>query len=323
MKLFKKLVTILGLLCIFSCTNMVYATEADISQIAKDDDISNDSDESLEESSETEDKINEFAKYTEIGMKDENDNTLVYIDNNRHIFYDIEYDLYYDENGTVDKKDLYDLGILTDEREVAETLADAKEIQLNLSTDFANFNVEDSTLYDIYVVVTGEPRYVNEEELTKEYANILLSRTNDFTANTTINVTDKKFIMTAYVVNDEVNAYRVSIDEEEYGYKEFDSTSDTYEIKLHVMVPEGAITDTNLAPTLSETDKKYIDGSYGESRREELKESLRQEENPEQPREPAEIETNILGIIVLSSIIGFIAIAGIGIYLWRKKIEED
>ena len=256
-------------------------------------------------------------------MVDENGNTLVFINSDRHIFYDETYDLYYDENGTVSREEVAKLGIIADEGTIVETLPEAKTVQLNISVDFDNFEVNESTLYDIYVMVTGEPRYVNEEELTEEYANILLSRSNNFTASTTIDVTDKIFIMTAYVGNDEVNAYRLSIDEEEYGYKEFDSTMDMYDVELHVTLPEESITDTNLAPSLSDTDKKYIDGSYGESRRAEIKESLEQESNPEQSVKPEEKETNMAGIIILISIIAIISVAGIGIYLWRKKIEED
>lgn len=324
MKQYKKIVPVIGLICILSCINISYATEIDALQVTKEESPSNDSTKSLEGANENEDNRLEdtFAEYTEIGMEDENGNTLVFINVDRHIFYDETYDLYYDENGTISREEAARLGIIADEGSIVETLPEAKPIQLNISVDFDNFNVEESTLYDIHVMVTGEPRYVNEEELTEEYADILLTRANDFTASTTINATDKIFIMTAYVLNDEINAYRLSIEEEEYGYKEFDSTVDMYDVKLHVTLPEGSITDTNLAPTLSETDKKYIDGSYGESRREEIKESLEQESDPEQPIKP-EKETNIVAGIVLISIAVIIAIAGIGIYLWRRKIEED
>ena len=321
MKQYKKIVPVIGLMFMLSCANISYATEIDASQITNEVSTSNDSTESLEESFGVNNNPDDiFSNYTEIGMVDENGNTLVFIDSDRHIFYDEKYDLYYDENGTVSREEVAKLGIIADEGTIVETLPEAKAVQLNISVDFDNFEVNESTLYDIYVMVTGEPRYVNEEELTEEYANILLSRSNNFTASTTIDVTDKIFIMTAYVGNDEVNAYRLSIDEEEYGYKEFDSTMDMYDVELHVTLPEESITDTNLAPSLSDTDKKYIDGSYGESRRAEIKESLEQESNPEQPVKPEEKETNMAGIIILISIITIISVAGIGIYLWRKKL---
>lgn len=324
MKQYKKIVPVIGLMFMLSCANISYATEIDASQITNEVSTSNDSTESLEESFGVNNNPDDiFSNYTEIGMVDENGNTLVFINGDRHIFFDETYDLYYDENGTVSKEEVAKLGIIADEGTIVETLPEAKAVRLNISVDFDNFEVNESTLYDIYVMVTGEPRYVNEEELTEEYANILLSRSNNFTASTTIDVTDKIFIMTAYVGNDEVNAYRLSIDEEEYGYKEFDSTMDMYDVELHVTLPEESITDTNLAPSLSDTDKKYIDGSYGESRRAEIKESLEQESNPEEPVKPEEKETNMAGIIILISIIAIISVAGIGIYLWRKKIEED
>lgn len=320
MKQYKKIISVVGFICLLSCS-VTYATETTTHDIEIES-TSNDSSESLEVPVETETE-SIFSEYTEIGMKDENGNTLVYIGDNRHIFYDEIYDLYYDEYGTVNKEELHTLGIITDGDNIVETMSESRDIQLNLSVDFENFNVDESTLYDIRVLVTGEPRYVNEEELTEEYADVLLSRTNDFTASKTINATDKTLIMTAYILGDDVNAYRISIDEEEYGYKEYSAEASSYDITLHVILPEGSITDTNLAPSLSETDKKYIDGSYGESRREELKESLEQESNPEQPEQPEEKESKLLGIIILSSIIGIIIIGAGAIYLWRKKIEED
>lgn len=320
MKQYKKIIPVVGFICLLSCS-VTYATETTTHDIEIES-TSNDSSESLEVPVETETE-SIFSEYTEIGMKDENGNTLVYIGDNRHIFYDEIYDLYYDEYGTVNKEELHTLGIITDGDNIVETMSESRDIQLNLSVDFENFNVDESTLYDIRVLVTGEPRYVNEEELTEEYADVLLSRTNDFTASKTINATDKTLIMTAYILGDDVNAYRISIDEEEYGYKEYSAEASSYDITLHVILPEGSITDTNLAPSLSETDKKYIDGSYGESRREELKESLEQESNPEQPEQPEEKESKLLGIIILSSIIGIIIIGAGAIYLWRKKIEED
>lgn len=320
MKQYNKIISVVGFICLLSCS-VTYATETTTHDIEIES-TSNDSSESLEAPVETE-TDSKFSEYTEIGMKDENGNTLVYIGDNRHVFYDEIYDLYYDEYGTVNKEELHTLGIITDGDNIVETLPESRDIQLNLSVDFENFNVDESTLYDIRVLVTGEPRYVNEEELTEEYADVLLSRTNDFTASKTINATDKTLIMTAYILGDDVNAYRISIDEEEYGYKEYSAEASSYDITLHVTLPEGSITDTNLAPSLSETDKKYIDGSYGESRREELKESLEQESNPEQPEQPEEKESKLLGIIILSSIIGIIIIGAGAIYLWRKKIEED
>ncbi len=172
-------------------------------------------------------------------------------------------------------------------------------------------------------MVTGEPRYVNEEELTEEYANILLSRSNNFTASTTIDVTDKIFIMTAYVGNDEVNAYRLSIDEEEYGYKEFDSTMDMYDVELHVTLPEESITDKIwLLPYLI-----LIKNILMEATENHVGQKSRNHWNRNRilnsRLKPEEKETNMAGIIILISIIAIISVAGIGIYLWRKKIEED
>lgn len=324
MNFYKKIIPVFGLICILSCTVITYATELDGLQIPDEESTSNGLLEPFEEIDRNDDETNDiFNGYTEIGMKNDNGNTLVYINGNRHIFYDETYNLYYDENGTVAKDELYELGISSNQDNIIETLSEEKSVQLNFSADFNGFNVDDSTLYDIRVVVTGVPRYVNEEELTEEYANILLTRTDNFTASTTINATDKTLIMTAYILGDEVNAYRISIDEEEYGYKEYSAEASSYDITLHVTLPEGSITDTNLTPSLSETDKKYIDGSYGESRREELKESLEQESNPEQPERPEEKDSKLLGIMILSSIIGIIIIGAGAMYLWRKKIEED
>lgn len=294
----------------------VYATQIEIPDIETNMNTVASSD---EEATVSEESI--YDSFTEIGMKDTEGNVLVYVDEKRHIFFDEEYNYYFDENGTVEYSDVIALGIAAEESTV-ETLAEARMIQLNINTDFENFALEESNIYNIYVSVTGEPRYVNEEEKTVEYANVLLSRDNEFSMNVPINCTDKTFIVTCKIA-DEVNAYRISIDEEEYGYKEYSAEASSYDITLHVTLPEGSITDTNLAPSLSETDKKYIDGSYGESRREELKESLEQESNPEQPEQPEEKESKLLGIIILSSIIGIIIIGAGAIYLWRKKIEED
>ncbi len=72
-------------------------------------------------------------------MVDENGNTLVFINGDRHIFYDETYDLYYDENGTVSREEVAKLGIIADEGTIVETLPEAKSVQLNISVDFDNF----------------------------------------------------------------------------------------------------------------------------------------------------------------------------------------
>lgn len=328
MNKYKKRLLLFAMACSLFQVNLAYATEL-TQQPEITEESSNDSAESLEtffeeNHSETEEP-GMYSDFTELGMEDGEGSSLVYFDETRHIFYDSKNNIYYDENGTVNEVELIELGIIEGNIEDAykESLAEEKNIQINVSTIFENFEMEESNVYDIYLYITGEPRYVNEEEQAEEYATILLSRSNNFTATTSIDCKDKIFIATGRISNDEVNAYRIAIDEEEYAYKEFNSDNDSCNITVRVSLPEGSITDTNLSPTLSKTDKKYLDGSYGESRRAEIKESM--ENEPEEVlRKPIKTQNEIhIGAIIFLVIIILLVIGGVYLYIWKKRIEED
>ena len=163
MKQYKKIVPVIGLICILSCVNICYATETDALQVTKEESTSNDSTESLEESFGSEKNPEDvFSKYTEIGMVDENGNTLVFINSDRHIFYDETYDLYYDENGTVSREEVAKLGIIADEGTIVETLPEAKTVQLNISVDFFSFLIFSLALSNIDLLLVSLKTSLND-----------------------------------------------------------------------------------------------------------------------------------------------------------------
>lgn len=213
---------------------------------------------------------------------------------------------------------------ITDESNLNEETIEKKTMTLNITTEFDNFNVDESNIYSITLYANGEPTYVNEEEVEIEYGTVLLNRENKFQNTLNFETTEPNIILTAYISDDYVNAYRIHIDDEEYGYKEIATDQDSYNITLHVSKPDNTITDTNLAPTFSEEDKKYFDGSYGESRAEEL-ESLEDENNNTNNVDSKGQEDNenkpyqIIFIVILIIIVGGGAIV---YYIYKKANEE-
>ena len=194
-----------------------------------------------------------------------------------------------------------------------------RDVSINVKVNFDNIDVEDTDIYTIYLYMNGEPNYVNEEEISADYGKILLNRNNNFKNQETISVTDQNLILTAYIDDDYVNAYRITIDDEEYAYKSVSSDTQNYNITLHVSKPDHTITDTNLSETLSTIDKKYLNGEYAESRAAEIEDEIKKTDTPD---EPEETNKNQYIFIILGSIILVGIIIG-GVIVIRKIRSDD
>lgn len=193
-----------------------------------------------------------------------------------------------------------------------------RPVTINAKVEFDDLNIEDTNIYTIYLQINGEPVYVNEEELSANYGKVLLNRENDFANQIDFDVTDQNLILTAYIDDDYVNAYRITIDDEEYGYKEITSDIQDHSIILHVTKPENTTTDTNLSSTLSATDRDYLSGRYAESRRSEIAAEI--ETASASDAEQTSNHSNLFkGIIILVVVIG----AGAGaIWYYIKKVRD-
>lgn len=146
---------------------------------------------------------------------------------------------------------------------------------INFSVVFDNFNVEDSDVYYITVAVDGETSYVNDYGTGRHYLTCSLTRSNDFKMSKKINCYDKMLNITAVIGDNYTNKYTITIDDKNSGYESIESGKDSYDVVMHVTRPETSkYIDPNEAPDLSNNDQKYFDGSYQESRRQEIKESM-------------------------------------------------
>lgn len=290
----------------------------------------------IEETEETE-NINElnneiFGHADNVGDITEFGYELVWTDGTNKIFYDSEYDLYEDINGTISKEELQGLDIdingtensnINSSTDIIETLAQNQNISLNVTTVFDNLEIEDSTIYNILLSIDGEPTYDGDEEVTTHFDTLNLSRENNFTNNITFETNEKNFVLSARIPTDITNVYNVNIkynNEEKYTYS---SENNTYNIEIHVMKPEYTIDDTNLAPSLS-SDWNYVaSGQYAESRAEELGYNYGKikESTPSQIEDTKET-INVIPIIIIGSILIIIIIGGI-VYIKKLKEDED
>lgn len=227
----------------------------------------------------------------------------------------------YSETTETKKEETIETGLDMDHKIINDEIISVPErdVSINVKVNFDNIDVEDTDIYTIYLYMNGEPNYVNEEEISADYGKILLNRNNNFENQETISVTDQNLILTAYIDDDYVNAYRITIDDEEYAYKSVSSDTQNYNITLHVSKPDHTITDTNLSETLSTIDKKYLNGEYAESRAAEIEEEIKKTDTPD---EPEETNKNPYIFIILGSIILVGIIIG-GIIVIRKIRSDD
>lgn len=295
--------------------NNCYATEVSYPTISVDQ-LTED-EKQIDSLPETDESI--YKEFTECGMTDAEGNELIYINEERHIFYDEKNDIYFDEHGTVSIDELVFLGIIKGVDDPVE-LKETKRMKFVFDVKFENFDIGESTIYDIFADIYGMPKIISEGESTTQYAHVLLSRENNFTSAVEFDCHDQTLQVIGNMIDDRTSTYDIKIDTEDYGYKQFNTDSQEYKVTFTVTLPEGSITDTNLAPTLSDMDKKYFDGSYAESRRAEIKESMEIDEKPDPIIQ--EKNSNIAGVIIIVIII-ILIMGAVALYIWKKKIEED
>lgn len=273
---------------------------------------------------ESDDEI--YDEYTEIGMINESGDELVYTDGSIHVFYNTDLNYYYDETGSIDENTLSELGIINpDTGEVFETvpesLAATVPITINVKAEFEGFDVMESDIYTVDIEIDGEYRYIREEEISTDYGNITLTRDNDFTDSITIDCIDNEVYLIGSIPSDITNIYRLHFNDEDSPFKVLTPNQTQYDLTLYINILDGAITDTNLAPTLSEDDKKYMNGEYGESLRAELEESLGINET--EPESAEEENTNAVFISVVVIVLIFILIIVGILYIRRLQKDDD
>lgn len=256
----------------------------------------------------------------EVGETNSYGDTLVYNDGIRKIYYSEEFNTYMDSNGidSVSKDELLLLGIIKAESQLHESEsgyetdsavepvaepskpAIEKNITLNITTNIENFDVDESYINYIDVIIKGE-EVIEEEAYTPEFGKAHLTKADNFSKSETFRCTDGSFFLSAEIPNDFSKAYEVSILHNGEKMTEYSADQDSYDIVINVYKPDGSVTDTNITPSLSNDFKKIADGTYRESRAAEVF-----PEETEAAEEPASMNPwmVVVMIVVLVLIIG-------------------
>ena len=259
--------------------------------------------------------------YNNIDTNEAHDGDLVWSNGERSIYYDPQHDTYEDSNGTVSKSELVSLGIIPEKETESESLASKRDIKLNISTVFDNFDVESSDIRNVLVTVSGELKYENEEEVTPEFTKINLSRENNFTSTVSFECTDKTFSLFPYIPNDYSNAYTVSVKYNGEDCYNLSSDVSSYDVVVHLYKPDHTITDANKVPTIADNWDHLFSGKYSESRAEELE--IDEETETIKEGEKQIENKNHVPILVSSVILALLSFGGLGSYLLYKRANKD
>ncbi|WP_097005232.1 hypothetical protein [Lacrimispora amygdalina] len=259
--------------------------------------------------------------YNNNNTNEAHDGDLVWSNGERSIYYDPQNDTYEDSNGTVSKSELVSLGIIPEKETEPESLASKREIKLNISTVFDNFDVESSDIHNILLTVTGELKYDNEEEVTPEFTKINLSRDNNFTSTESFECTDRTFSLFPYIPNDYSNAYTVSIKYNDEDCYNLSSDVSSYDVVVHLYKPDHTITDANKAPTIADNWEHLFSGKYSESRAEELE--LDEETETIKEGEKQIENKNHVPILLSTVILALLSFGGLGSYLLYKRANKE
>lgn len=230
------------------------------------------------------------------------------------------FDIKEETQNTVSEPEADSLENLTVRDKESESLV-SKGINLNIVTVFDNFDIESSDVHNILLTINGELKYEDEEDVTKEFTKINLSKENDFKSSSSFECTDKSFSISPVIPTDYSNAYQISVkynDEEAYIVS---SDVPSYNVIITVHKIDGAITDANKAPELSKDWNKLASGKYSESRAEEIGIDITDKpKNIEEKQDDAFINYIAIGLGLLVVII----IAGtLTVYVLYKKANDD